>query len=198
MIPLVSVVIPCFNYGRFLPEAVDSVLSQGVTDLEVIIVDDGSTDETPEVVARLTDPRIRAYRFQNGGNSAARNHGIELARGEFLAFLDADDRWLPGKLERQLALLEAEPGVGMVFTDFRRFDDHGSSRRPSSISFRNWPGFPSDPRSPAGESSSGTHLPTSCRWDSSPPGSRPSSCDARRWPTCGSLRAGSSTRTGTT
>jgi glycosyltransferase involved in cell wall biosynthesis len=122
----VSVIIPCYNYGRFLGEAIASVRRQTVEDLEIIVVDDGSTDETPEVLAGIRDPRLRSLRTVNGGISAARNAGLDRASGEYLAFLDADDRWLPTKLERQLAMMDGEPGLGMVFTNFSRFDETGT------------------------------------------------------------------------
>jgi glycosyltransferase involved in cell wall biosynthesis len=125
---LATVIIPTHNYGRFLEEAVASVLAQGVDDLEVVVVDDGSTDETPAILARLDDPRVRSVRIEGGGASGARNTGLDLARGRYIAFLDADDRWRPGKLARQLALLEAEPDIGFVFTNFSRFDDSGTFR----------------------------------------------------------------------
>ena len=120
--PLVSVIVPTFNYGRYLNEAVESILAQGARDLEVIVVDDGSTDDTAAVLARITDHRVRAVRKQNGGVAAARNAGLDLARGRFVAFLDADDRWKPDKLERQLALLDSEPEVDIVFSDLSRFE----------------------------------------------------------------------------
>jgi glycosyltransferase involved in cell wall biosynthesis len=121
----VSVIIPCYNYGRYLPEAVASVAAQTLGDLEIIIVDDGSTDETAEVIAGLVDPRVRIRRTSNRGISAARNAGLDMARGEFIAFLDADDYWEPTKLERQVAIMDAEPEVTLVFTDFRRFSADG-------------------------------------------------------------------------
>jgi len=119
--PRVSVIIPCYNYGRFLREAVASAAGQTLDDIEIIIVDDGSTDDTPEVIESLDDRRIRTRRMPNCGVSAARNAGLDMARGEFIAFLDADDRWHADKLERQVALMEAEPDVAMVFSDLRRF-----------------------------------------------------------------------------
>jgi glycosyltransferase involved in cell wall biosynthesis len=122
---LVSVIIPTYNYGRFLAEALDIVLGQTVSDLEVIIVDDGSTDDTPEILARFDDPRVRAVRIPNQGVSVARNTGLDLASGEFVAFLDADDRWLPEKLARQLAMFRADPDLGLVFTNLRRFNEAG-------------------------------------------------------------------------
>ena len=122
----VSVIIPCYNYGRFLPEAVASVQAQTMADLEVIVVDDGSTDETPTVLAGIHDSRVRTIRIANSGISGARNAGLDLATGEFIAFLDADDRWVPEKLERQVRLLDQEPSVGMVFSNFSRFDESGT------------------------------------------------------------------------
>jgi hypothetical protein len=121
MTPLVSVIIPAYNYGRFLGEAVSSVLCQTFRDLECIVVDDGSTDDTGQVLASFTDPRMVFAATPRLGVSGARNRGLELSRGRFIAFLDADDRWRPGKLERQVGLLAEEPDVDMVFTNFLRF-----------------------------------------------------------------------------
>lgn len=142
---LVSVIIPTYNYGRFLREAVDSVLAQGVSDLEVIIVDDGSTDDTPTVIAGLGDPRVRAVRTPNGGISSARNTGLALAQGVWLTFLDADDRWVPSKLERQLAMVESEPDLDLVFANFARFDE---ARRFEQTQFEFVRGFPDVPTRP--------------------------------------------------
>jgi glycosyltransferase involved in cell wall biosynthesis len=122
----VSVIIPTYNYGPYIEEAVASVLGQGIDDLEVIVVDDASTDDTLARLARCTDARLRVAALARGGVCLARNHGLSLARGTYIAFLDADDRWRPGKLARQLAILEREPDVGMVFTNFRRFDANGA------------------------------------------------------------------------
>lgn len=121
----VSVVIPCYNYGRFLAEATRSVLTQTVSDLEVIIIDDGSSDETPEVGATLEaqDERVRFFRTENRGPAHARNLGISEARGRYLAYLDADDRWRPNKLERQLEVMESEPSVVMLFSNAVRFHE---------------------------------------------------------------------------
>ena len=124
----VSVVIPTHNFGRYIEEAVGSVLSQDVTGLEVIVIDDGSTDDTMERLARIVDSRLQTVRRPHTGVGAARNHGLSLARGRYIAFLDADDRWRPGKLRRQLAILESEAEVGFVFTNFVRFDQRGVQR----------------------------------------------------------------------
>ncbi len=121
----VSVIMPAFNAAPFIEEAVESVLTQGVDGLELLVVDDGSTDDTLVRLRRVQDPRLRVVPLSKVGVGAARNHGLSLARGEYLGFLDADDRWRPGKLRQQLALLESEPDVGFVFTNFRRFDASG-------------------------------------------------------------------------
>ena len=115
--PRVSVVIPTRDRAELLPRAVGSVLAQTWTDFELLIVDDHSTDGTPAVVARFADGRIRSLRHErNRGQSKALNTGIEHARGEYVAFLDDDDEWLPGKLAAQVALLDAAPPeVGLVY-----------------------------------------------------------------------------------
>src|SRR5215831_11258345 len=103
MSPAVSVIIATFDYGRFLGGAVESVLGGTFADWELIVVDDGSTDETQEVMAPfLADRRVHYYRTCNRGTSAARNLGVRFARAPLLAFLDSDDEWLPRKLERQI------------------------------------------------------------------------------------------------
>jgi glycosyltransferase involved in cell wall biosynthesis len=111
--PLVSVVIPAYNAERFLAEAIESVLRQEHRPLEVVVVDDGSTDATSAVAARFEE--VRCVRQENLGQAAARNGGVELAQGELLAFLDADDVWLPHKLALQLEALGADPALEMVF-----------------------------------------------------------------------------------
>ena len=107
---LVSIVVPTHNYGHFLPQALDSVLSQMDVDLEVIIVDDGSTDETPEVIAGYADS-VSSIRQDNRGLSAARNTGLAVARGQFIVFLDSDDILGPGVLAAQEAFLQNHPRV---------------------------------------------------------------------------------------
>ncbi|GFO66732.1 glycosyl transferase [Geomonas limicola] len=125
--PAVSVIVPCYNTAQFLGDAIASALGQTCEDLEVLVIDDGSTDSTPEVTASfLKDPRVRYVRQDNQGLSAARNKGIELSRGEFVALLDADDIWEPEKLERQLTVFGNLPECGLVFSDFATFDDRGT------------------------------------------------------------------------
>jgi glycosyltransferase involved in cell wall biosynthesis len=124
--PAVSVVIPAYNYARFLPRALASVMAQSLGDFEVVIVDDGSTDETPLVVRPfLADGRVRYHRIANGGPSRARNAGIDLARGGRVAFLDADDFWMADKLEKQCARFCREPSLGVVHTRRRLVDEQG-------------------------------------------------------------------------
>jgi glycosyltransferase involved in cell wall biosynthesis len=123
--PTVSVVVSCYNYAAFLPAAVESALRQTYPSVEVIIVDDGSTDDTPAVAARLAaDPRVRYVRQEHRGQAAAKNTGIGLATGAFVAFLDADDRWRSQKLERQIPLF-ADPGVGVVYSRMRPISADG-------------------------------------------------------------------------
>jgi len=106
--PLVSIVIPAYNRAWCLAEAVDSVLAQDFRDFELIVVDDGSADDTPQLLERYGDA-IRVLRRENRGVSAARNAGIAAARGGLIAFLDSDDLWLPGKLSRQVAFFTSHP-----------------------------------------------------------------------------------------
>lgn len=121
---MVTVVIPAYNAERYLREAIDSVLRQSWQSLECIVVDDGSTDTTPDVVASFTDDRLHYHRKQNEGTvSAARNRGLELASGEFIAFLDSDDVWLPNKLETQIGRLLARPDLGVVYCAYAIVDE---------------------------------------------------------------------------
>src|SRR6478672_6198857 len=125
MPPAVSVVVATRNYGRYLAGAVRSVLDQTFADLEVIVIDDGSTDDTPDVIRPfLADPRVRHHRTDGLGQSRAKNLGILQARGPFVAFLDGDDEWLPTKLERQLPLF-ADPAVGVVYARRTLMDADG-------------------------------------------------------------------------
>jgi glycosyltransferase involved in cell wall biosynthesis len=113
--PLVSVIIPVYNYERYLGEAIESVLGQTHQHLEVIVVDDGSTDQSGEVAKSFADKGVRYCDQVHAGIGPARNKGVELAQGDFLAFLDADDRWPLEKIERQLRTFESDPTLEMVF-----------------------------------------------------------------------------------
>jgi glycosyltransferase involved in cell wall biosynthesis len=116
MNPLISVVIPTYNYRKYVVEAVESVLAQTYQPLEVIVADDGSTDGTGGELARYGD-RIRYLHQENRGVPAARKPGIRAATGEYVAFLDSDDLWAPTKIERQVAVMEKNPEVGAVFCE---------------------------------------------------------------------------------
>lgn len=111
--PLVSVIIPTYNHGEFIEEAIGSVLAQTYRNLEVLVIDDGSTDQTFETLKRFQG-RLRYVFQENQGVSSARNRGIRMAWGDFIAFLDSDDAWLPEKLELQMEILMQNPSVGLV------------------------------------------------------------------------------------
>ena len=112
----VSVIIPTYNRARLLPRCLDSALSQELQPLEIILVDDGSTDSTRDLVRR-DYPGVKLISQANQGVSAARNAGIRAAAGDWLAFLDSDDAWLPGKLRRQMQTVQADRDVNIVHTD---------------------------------------------------------------------------------
>lgn len=114
--PRVSAIIPVFNRERLVGRAIRSALAQTYRELEVIVVDDGSTDGTPQVVASFGDA-VRTFSQSRRGPYAARNLALQNALGEYVAFLDSDDIWKPHRLERQVQLLDADPGIGLVFSD---------------------------------------------------------------------------------
>lgn len=120
--PVVSVVIPAYNAERTLGSTLESALGQTLDDVEVIVVDDGSTDTTAALASGIGHP-VRCISIPNGGVSNARNVGIEAALGRYVAFLDADDQWEAEKLERQAALLDADPDIGGSYTGIQRVDD---------------------------------------------------------------------------
>ena len=123
-LPLVSVVIPCFNHGRFLGDAVASALAQTYPELEVIVVNDGSTDDS-SAVAKTFLPRIELVEQENAGLSAARNAGVRAARGDFVVLLDADDVLLPHCVASRMRYLLEDDGVGLVAGYYREIDEHG-------------------------------------------------------------------------
>jgi glycosyltransferase involved in cell wall biosynthesis len=123
---LVSVVVATYNMGRYLSQAVQSVLEQSYLNVEVQIVDDGSTDDTPVILTQWdAHPRVRVHRQINGGQARAKNQGVALSRGAFVAFLDADDVWLPEKLTRQMPLFTGRPEIGVVYSDYECIDGEG-------------------------------------------------------------------------
>jgi len=121
----VSVVIPTYNYGHYLGDAIVSVLRQSYEDLELIIVDDGSTDDTRSLIRRYSDPRITWYFQPHKGISAARNFGIHQSRGEYIAFLDADDYWAPTKIDEQVNSIRSQNEVGLIYSGFFLIDQGG-------------------------------------------------------------------------
>ncbi|MEM9907315.1 MAG: glycosyltransferase family A protein [Cyanobacteria bacterium P01_D01_bin.44] len=123
--PKVSVIIPAYNSMAFLPETLDSVLTQTFADFEVLIVNDGSTDQLVEWASGLSDHRVRLINQANQGCAIARNTGILSSRGAYIAFLDADDIWEPTKLEKQVAILESSPNIGLVNTWISNIDAQG-------------------------------------------------------------------------
>lgn len=125
-VPLVSVLIGAYNHGAFISEAVDSALSQSYPNIEVIVVDDGSTDNTKDVLRDYGDRITYSYQ-QNSGPAAARNRASKMASGSLLAILDADDVWLPDKVRKQLNLLQSAPDLDLVFSRFAAIDEAGNS-----------------------------------------------------------------------
>ena len=124
---MISVVIPSYNRAGVLPMAINSVLGQTYRDIELILVDDGSTDGTEDLIRSIKDGRLRYIKLErNGGACRARNIGIDAAKGEYIAFQDSDDRWHSGKLERQLRFLQ-EAGVDMVYCAMNRINVNGQS-----------------------------------------------------------------------
>lgn len=134
--PLVSVIIPNFNYARYLPVAIDSVLAQTYPKFEIIVIDDGSSDDSEAVLQSYGD-RVRWVSQQNQGVSAARNLGVQETRGELLAFLDADDCWFPAKLEKQLQRF-LDDDVGLVHCGVEEIDSEGNHLRFSLEGQEGW------------------------------------------------------------
>jgi len=123
--PRVSVVIPAYNAEAFIAEAIESVLEQTFRDFELIVVNDGSTDSTGEIIERYSE-RVRCIHQQNRGPSEARNRGIRETDSEFVAFLDADDTWRADKLQKQVATAQGEPELGLVYSDAVLIDQEGT------------------------------------------------------------------------
>lgn len=130
--PKVSVILPTYNRAHLIRRAIDTVLSQTYGDFELIVVDDGSTDDTKEIVKSVQDPRLRFVQHtENRGGSAARNTGIGMARGDYIAFQDSDDEWSLDKLARQVETMErSAPEVGVVYSGFWLIHDGRTSYIP--------------------------------------------------------------------
>jgi glycosyltransferase involved in cell wall biosynthesis len=118
--PLISCIVPVYNGERYLAETLDSILAQTHQPLEVLVINDGSTDRTATVAASF-GPRVQYCWQENVGEAAARNRGLSMAHAEFLAFLDADDLWHPEKLARQIAQFQEKPEIDLCFTSFQNF-----------------------------------------------------------------------------
>lgn len=128
--PLVSVVIATYNMSDYLPLAIKSALAQTYENIEVLVVDDGSTDGTAEVVQPLlADPRLKYRMQENSGQAVAKNHGIRESKGQYVAFLDADDLWVPDKLEQQMPLFHGSAAVGVVYSRLAYIDENGKELR---------------------------------------------------------------------
>lgn len=128
MEPRVSVLVPCYNYGHYIAQTLTSLLEQTLPDFEILVVDDASTDNTPEVLARFSgDPRLRILRNEtNKGNVRSFNDAVKLLRGRYWSLVSADDYCIrPDALERQVALFESDPRVGMVYSAYNVVDDTG-------------------------------------------------------------------------
>ncbi len=142
---LVSVIIPTYNRAKYILSAVESVLEQTCSDYEIIVVDDGSTDSTKDLLAPMVENgTIRYFYQQNQGESAARNHGIRMAHGDYIAFLDSDDLFLSTKLEKQVDYLNKHPEVGFVHSWYSKFSDDGRDlgyRDTSQFTGRMYPGL---------------------------------------------------------
>jgi len=135
-VPPVSVVMPAFNAAETIAGAVASVLAQTAGDLELIVVDDGSSDRTAEVVEATVDPRLRLLRQENSGAAAARNAGVAAAHSPLVAFIDSDDLWLGGLLAGMRSVFERDPAVALVYTDAWVVD--AVTRRVSTSSAMQW------------------------------------------------------------
>jgi glycosyltransferase involved in cell wall biosynthesis len=125
MEPLVTVIIPTYNRARFIAEAVESVLNQTYRKIETMVVDDGSTDNTREILKAYRG-KIKYIYQQRSERSRARNTGFRHSSGRYIAFLDSDDQWLPTKIEKQVQLLNEKPNVGLVYTDVQFIDANGN------------------------------------------------------------------------
>lgn len=124
--PTVSVIIPTYNRSQYIIETLESVFEQSYSDYEIVVINDGSTDDTEQILTtHISSGSIRYFYQDNQGESAARNHGIRVAQGKYIAFLDSDDLILPTKLEKQVDFLENHPEIGFVHSNFVRFNDRG-------------------------------------------------------------------------
>lgn len=127
--PLISVVVPVFNGAKTIQETIESVQKQTLSDLEIIVVDDGSQDETLAILGAIADPRLKVIPGVHAGANAARNRGLYASCGEYVSFLDADDLWTPNKLEAQLQALRSHPEASLAYSWTDRIDEQGNYLR---------------------------------------------------------------------
>src|ERR687886_1714098 len=127
--PLISVIIPVYNGGNTIRTTIESVLNQTFTNLELIVVNDGSQDSTLAVLNEIQDSRLKVFSFPNAGVSTSRNRGLAQAKGEFISFLDADDLWTPDKLEAQLKALQENPQAAVAYSWSDWIDESGQFLR---------------------------------------------------------------------
>jgi glycosyltransferase involved in cell wall biosynthesis len=125
MKPLITVIIPAYNAEKTVLTTIKSVLNQTYSNFELIVINDGSTDNTPDLINKIKDTRLKVHSFENAGLPSARNRGIRLAGGEFISFIDGDDLWAPDKLESQLQALERKPSAGVAYSWTLFIDDDG-------------------------------------------------------------------------
>ena len=123
--PIISVVIPAYNAEKWISQTIKSVQQQTFSDWEIIVIDDGSTDSTLEILKGIVDERLKVFSYENGGVSVARNRGLAHSAGEFIAFLDADDLWTPDYLELHLAALKQHPEADVAYCWTARIDEKG-------------------------------------------------------------------------
>ncbi|BAZ13305.1 family 2 glycosyl transferase [Calothrix sp. NIES-4071] len=134
-LPVISIIIPAYNAEKTILQTIASVQQQTFSNFELIVINDGSTDRTLELLHSITDERLKIFSYENGGLPVARNRGISHATGEFIAFLDADDLWTPDKLELQLAALQQHPEAGVAYSWTYFMDDKGESLSPGEATF---------------------------------------------------------------
>src|SRR4051794_27194380 len=135
-LPVVSAIVPVFNRARVIGEAVDSLARQSLRNIEIIVVDDGSTDASAEAAQRAGGPLVRVIRHEsNRGIPAARNMGLQAARGKYIAWLDSDDLARPGRLERQATYLERNPELALVGASAGRIDSRGRRKNGARVPF---------------------------------------------------------------
>jgi cellulose synthase/poly-beta-1,6-N-acetylglucosamine synthase-like glycosyltransferase len=140
--PVVSVIIPVYNGEKTIKETVTSVLNQTFSDLELIIINDGSTDSTLDIVNSINDPRLKVFSYPNGNQAVSRNRGITHAKGEYIAFLDADDLWTPDKIEMQYQALQDHPETAVAYSWTNCIDESSQFLRCGSHKTVNGDAYP--------------------------------------------------------